>query len=153
MGSGDMYPKGGNMLHTIRHSIHNDQLFRNILAGLNQTFYHQTVDGSQIQEYISKKAGYDYNKVFKQYLTTTQIPELDLYINAKNDEVFYKWTNCIDGFNLPLSLTNSKESLRILPAQKWQSIKVTHAQLDLFNAVSIEKMYYIKVKELQRMND
>jgi aminopeptidase N len=151
-GSGDMYPKGGNMLHTIRHSINNDQLFRNILAGLNQTFYHQTVNGSQIQEYISKKAGYDYKNVFNQYLTTTQIPELNLYLNAKNDEVFYKWTSCIDEFDLPLSLNNSEESLKIIPTQKWQSIKVNNAQLYLFNPMSIEKMYYIKVKESQTMN-
>ena len=151
-GSGDMYPKGGNMLHSIRHSINNDQLFRNILAGLNQTFYHQTVDGSQIQEYISKKAGYDYQSVFDQYLTTTQIPELVLYLNPKKEEVFYKWTNCIDGFDLPLSLNNSEESLRIIPTQKWQSIKVSNAQLGLFDPMSIERMYYIKVKESQIMN-
>jgi aminopeptidase N len=151
-GSGDMYPKGGNMLHSIRHSINNDQLFRNILAGLNLTFYHQTVDGSQIQEYISKKAGYDYNNVFNQYLTTTQIPELILYLNTENAEVFYKWTNCIDGFDLPLSLNNSEESLRIIPTQNWQSIKVNNAQLGLFDPKSIEKMYYIKVKESQTMN-
>jgi aminopeptidase N len=30
-GSGDMYPKGANLLHTIRHAINNDSLFRNIL--------------------------------------------------------------------------------------------------------------------------
>lgn len=151
-GSGDMYPKGGNMLHSIRHSINNDQLFRNILAGLNQTFYHQTVDGSQIQKYISRKAGYDYINVFNQYLTTTQIPELILYLNAEKEEVFYKWTNCMDGFDLPLSLNNSEESLKIIPTQKWQSLKVNNAQLGLFDPKSIEKMYYIEVKESQTMN-
>ncbi len=151
-GSGDMYPKGGNMLHSIRHSINNDQLFRNILAGLNQSFYHQTVEGSQIQEYISKKAGYDYSNVFKQYLSTTQIPELVLHLNDENLQVSYKWTNSIDGFDLPLSLNNSEESLRILPSLEWQSIKVSKAQLGLFDPKSIEKMYYIKVKESQTMN-
>lgn len=37
-GSGDMYPKGGNMLHSIRHSMDNDELFRKILVGLNTDF-------------------------------------------------------------------------------------------------------------------
>ena len=36
-GSGDMYPKGANLLHTIRHAISNDEKFGNILRGLNQT--------------------------------------------------------------------------------------------------------------------
>ena len=37
-GSGDMYYKGGNMLHTIRQIINNDEKFRNILRGLNKNF-------------------------------------------------------------------------------------------------------------------
>ena len=70
-----MYPKGANILHSIRQSIDNDELFRKILRGLNKDFYHQTVTSKQIENYISKKSGYDYGKVFDQYLRTTQIPK------------------------------------------------------------------------------
>src|SRR5690606_23968452 len=52
-GSGDMYNKASNMIHTIRQIINNDTTFRNILRGLNQDFYHQTVTGKQVQDYIS----------------------------------------------------------------------------------------------------
>ncbi len=55
-GSGDMYPKAGNMLHTIRQVIDNDEEFRMILRGLNKTFYHQTVTTKQIENYISKES-------------------------------------------------------------------------------------------------
>ena len=51
-GSGDMYPKGGNMLHMIRHILDNDEAWRNILRGLNKTFWHQTVTGQQVRDYI-----------------------------------------------------------------------------------------------------
>lgn len=152
-GSGDMYPKGGNMLHTIRHSINDDQLFRNILAGLNQTFYHQTVDGSQVQDYISRKAGYDYTKVFDQYLKTTRIPELHLYLDTENDAVFYKWSNSIDGFNLPLVFHGPADSLRVIPSKEWQQVNVSADQLSLFDAMAIEKKYYIEVKKLQTMKN
>ena len=54
-GSGDMYYKGGNMLHTIRQVINNDTIFRKILRGLNKTFYHQTVTTKQVEDYISKQ--------------------------------------------------------------------------------------------------
>ena len=148
-GSGDMYPKGGNMLHTIRHSINNDQLFRNILAGLNLSFRHQTVDGNRIQNYISRKSGFDYEKVFNQYLTTTQIPELEIYVDAANKEVSYRWTNCIDNFDLPLSLKGTEESLRLQPTTAWQQLKVTDAQFVLFHPLAIEKIYYVKVKKLE----
>ncbi len=44
-GSGDMYPKGGNMLHTIRQIVDDDEKRRGILRGLNRTFRHQAVMG------------------------------------------------------------------------------------------------------------
>lgn len=151
-GSGDMYPKGGNMLHSIRHSIDNDQLFRNILAGLNFTFYHQTVDGKEIQDYISRKSGFDFSKVFEQYLTTIKIPELQMRVNKSTNEVSFKWDNVVNGFDLPLVLKNKEESLKINPSQSWQTRKVTKAQLPLFNVSAIEKMYYVSVKNVQNRN-
>ncbi|MBI1769294.1 MAG: M1 family metallopeptidase [Bacteroidetes bacterium] len=137
-GSGDMYPKGGNMLHTIRHSINDDELFREILRGLNKTFYHQTVTTQQIENYISGKAKRNYSKVFDQYLRTTQIPALEYYI--ERNKVFYRWTNCVKGFDLSLILTNGKT--RITPTEKWLQAKLKEAQL--FDPSAIEKMYYVK---------
>ncbi|TRZ41897.1 M1 family metallopeptidase [Robertkochia solimangrovi] len=152
-GSGDMYPKGGNMLHTIRHSIDDDKLFRNILAGLNQTFHNQTVDGPQIQQYFTEKTGYDYSKVFKQYLTTTEIPKLQLYIDWKNSLMYYRYTNCIEGFNLPLVLKGERESIRIAPDKTWKSTPITHRNQYLFTPGRIEKMYYLDVELLKNMEE
>ena len=56
-GSGDMYPKGGEMLHTIRQLVNDDEKWRGILRGLNKTFWHQTVMGKQVEDYISAQAG------------------------------------------------------------------------------------------------
>ncbi|APU67312.1 M1 family metallopeptidase [Christiangramia flava] len=145
-GSGDMYPKGGNMLHTIRHSMDDDKLFKNILTGLNLTFHNQTVNGETIQEYISEKAGYDYAGVFEQYLTTTKIPVLQLYIDAPNDQIFYRYQNVVDNFNLPLVLKGSSEKLNIQPTREWQSIPITNSNQYLFTPWRIEYMYYLKVE-------
>lgn len=150
-GSGDMYNKGGNMLHTIRHSINNDYIFRNILEGLNQTFYHQTVTSQEIQNYISQKVGFDYGKVFYQYLNTIQIPELQLFSDKKNNQMFYRWANCIPGFNLPLTIGSEDNSLRIYPSENWQRINIKKSQSDLFNSATLNKMYYISVKEVSSM--
>ncbi len=53
-----MYYKGGNMLHTIRHVINDDEKWRGILRGLNKDFWHQTVTTAQVESYISKKSGH-----------------------------------------------------------------------------------------------
>ena len=140
-GSGDMYPKAGNMLHAIRHSMDDDVLFRKILRGLNKDFYHQTVSSAQVEQYISKKTGYDYSKVFDQYLRTTQIPKLEFYLDGP--KVFYRWTNCVPGFNLPLVLKTSGIRLKIIPAGAWKSTTLTAAQIPLVTKEAIEKMYYI----------
>lgn len=142
-GSGDMYPKAGNMLHAIRHSMDDDEKFRNIMVGLNKEFYHQTVTTAQIENYISKKAGYDYSKVFNQYLRTTQIPKLEFYLSEGKDKAFYRWTNCIDGFNLPLVLKNNQTNVRIVPGSNWKSVALKENQAALFEKAAIEKMYYI----------
>lgn len=143
-GSGDMYPKAGNMLHAIRHSMDNDELFRRILRGLNRDFYHQTVTSKQIEHYISKMAGYDYSKVFDQYLRNTQIPRLEFYLDGT--KVFYRWTNCVKGFNLPIVLNNGKTKIRITPAEQWKSTALREGQAGLFSEEAIVKMYYIEAK-------
>lgn len=140
-GSGDMYPKGGNLMHAIRHSMDNDELFRKILRGLNKDFYHQTVTSKQVENYISQKAGYNYSKVFDQYLRTTQIPKLEFYLDG--NKVFYRYTNCVNGFNLPLVLKDSSVRIRIIPAEQWKSTQLTGSQTKLFTEDAIEKMYYI----------
>ena len=44
------------MLHTLRQLVEDDNLWREILRGLNQDFYHQTVSSQQIENYISTKS-------------------------------------------------------------------------------------------------
>ncbi|KAF2330511.1 M1 family metallopeptidase [Flavobacterium ginsenosidimutans] len=142
-GSGDMYPKAGNMLHAIRHGVDNDTLFREVMRGLGKEFYHQTVDSKQIENYISKKLNFSYDKVFEQYLKTTQIPNFEFYFNTDKTKVFYRYTNCISGFNLPLTLKSNNEKIKIIPSDQWQNIALSKDQVSLFDVASITKMYYI----------
>lgn len=142
-GSGDMYPKGGNMLHAIRHSMANDVLFRDILRGLNKTFYHQTVTSKQVEKYISKRAGFDYTKVFDQYLRTTQIPKLEFSLSNNGQKLTYRWANCVAGFNLPISMQNATVSIRIEATTEWKTSDMKAGAAALFTKEAIEKMYYI----------
>jgi aminopeptidase N len=142
-GSGDMYPKPSNMLHSIRHGLDDDERFRHILRGLNREFYHATVSALDIERYISKKAGFDYSKVFEQYVTTTTIPVFVFYLSNDGKKVFYRYTNCVQGFNLPLTLKREKSKLRIVPGTKWKSRDLKKGEADLFDKEEIEKMYYV----------
>lgn len=127
-GSSDMYYKGANMLHTIRTAINNDEKFRQILRGIDKDFYHQTVTTQQIEDYISQKSGIDFSTVFNQYLRTTQIPTLEY--SQKGKTLKYKWTNTVDGFNLPIKID---ENTTIKPTNDWQTIKLKDKKEVIFN--------------------
>jgi aminopeptidase N len=145
-GSDDIYPKGANLMHSIRHSINNDEQFRQILRGLNSFFYHQTVSTGQVEEYISKGAGFDFSKVFDQYLRNTEIPQLEFYLDRLAPAITCRWTNCIEGFNLPLSISPSDP--KIIPSGDWQTFAIRKNELEDWNSSKITRLYYIKVKEL-----
>jgi hypothetical protein len=138
------------MLHSIRHSMNNDEAFRQILRGLNKTFYHQTVSTQQVENYISKKAGFDYSKVFDQYLRTIQIPSFEFYFTGDKNKLFYRYSNCVVGFNLPISLSDDKASVKITPSVDWQSIKLSRNEAGLFSTNNIEKMYYVNPKLINK---
>jgi len=146
-GSGDMYAKGAVMLHSIRASINDDNLFRNILIGLNKDFYHQTVTTDQIEKYISTKSGINFNKVFDQYLRTTQIPSLSLNYDEKEKILTYQYKNCITGFNQPLKFNCQGTKFEFLPLDyqpQKRLIKMDHFDTKAF-ADSIKRLYYMDV--------
>jgi len=138
-GSGDMYPKGANMLHTIRQVINNDEKFRQILRGLNKDFYHQTVTTEQIEKYFSEKSGIDLSTIFTQYLRTIKIPTLEY--KQDGNQLTYKWTNVIPDLKLPIRLADGQE---LKPTEQSQTVTLRSDK-----PVAFDKNYYIEVKQVQ----
>lgn len=142
-GSGDMYYKGANMIHMIRQLINNDEKFRNILRGLNKTFYHQTVTTEQIETYIARQSGLKLNKIFDQYLRTIQIPTLNY--KFKNNELSYRWTNTINGFDMPIKVSLKPDTFEfIYPTSKWKTIKTKDMTAEAFKT---DPNFYISLKK------
>ena len=141
-GSGDMYAKGGNMLHTIRHIINDDEKWRGILRGLNKDFWHQTVTTGQVENYISQKSGIDLSKVFDQYLRTKDIPVLEYKTDGKN--LTYKYSNTVEGFAMPLRvLINGKEAL-LKPTGQIQ----TYNSPDEIKTFEVDRNFYVNTGKM-----
>jgi aminopeptidase N len=139
-GSGDMYPKGGNMLHTLRQLIENDEKWRQILRGLNETFYHQTVTTQQIENYISEQSGIDLTAFFNQYLRDIRIPTLEYEI--KNGALKFRWTEIVNGFDMPIQVTIDNKEQWLFPKNKWQSIPIKNSTF------KIDEDFYIRHKQI-----
>ncbi|SHK38886.1 M1 family metallopeptidase [Chryseobacterium polytrichastri] len=138
-GSGDMYPKGASMIHTIRQIINNDEKFRQILRGLNKDFYHQTVTTEQIENYISSKSGIDFSSVFNQYLRTIKIPTLEY--SQKGNELKFRYTDVVKNLKLPIIIDGEQT---ITPTENWQTV-----QLKKSTPIEFNKNYYINYKKVQ----
>ncbi len=117
-GSGDMYYKGGNMLHTIRHVLNDDSKWLSILRGLNAEFWHQTVSTEQIESYIARMVGVDLSKVFDQYLRTTKIPLLKYKVNGKT--LSFKYERVVKGFAMPIRVLINGKEVVITPKEEKQ---------------------------------
>ena len=140
-GSGDMYSKGANILHTLRQIAKDDEKWRQILRGLNKEFYHQTVTSKQVEEYISNNIGFDLKYVFDQYLRDIRIPILEYFI--KDGMLNYRWAETIDGFNMPVEITIDNNKTWIYPENSWKEI----ASKKEF--IEIDRDYYIFSKDLR----
>ena len=136
-GSGDMYYKGGSMLHSIRQIVGDDEKWRAILRGMNRDFYHQVVKGSQIENYLSEKTGRDLKPLFDQYLRDIRIPVFEYFI--KGTRLSFRWNNCVPGFNMPLKIFVSGKEMKIVPTTMFTSV-----DLGVSNAVIVvDPNYYV----------
>lgn len=139
--SGDQYPKGGNLLHTIRQIVNDDGKWRSILMGLNKDFWHQTVTSKQVENYISQHAGVDLSKVFDQYLRTIKIPMLKYSI--KGNEVTFWYENVVDGFSMPLEVAVNGRNETIRPTASPN----TRMFQDPVKTFVVDRNYYVESKE------
>lgn len=100
-GSGDMYNKGANLIHTIRHIV-GDSTFKAMLLEMNRRFRHQVVTSAEVEDFLinfNERTKRMLNKsIFDQYLRTTQVPVLEW--GVKKRTLVARWTNCLPGFKM-----------------------------------------------------
>ncbi|MEH6762434.1 MAG: M1 family metallopeptidase [Maribacter arcticus] len=139
-GSGDMYYKGSNILHTLRQVVNDDAKWRAILRGLNSEFYHKTVTTDQIEHYISMQMKRDLRPFFNQYLRTTKIPVFEYSIKRK--KLMYRYSNTVEGFSLPLRILIEDKPVWLEPTTTWQTQKIKGN----LKTITIDPNFYIDSK-------
>lgn len=140
-GSGDMYNKGANLVHMIRTLVNDDTKWRDILRGLNAEFGLKTTTTNEVVNFINKKSGKDFTKIFDQYLRYPHLPVLEYKIAGKL--ISYRWEADVQDFDMPLRIVLGNKYQWIKPSNKWKSLKTKAPfKADLEN-------FYIVVKELK----
>jgi aminopeptidase N len=138
-GSGDMYYKGGNLIHYIRQLFDNDDQFRLALREMNQQFYHKTINSSDVEKFWSEKTRRNLTPFFDQYLRSTKIPTLE--IRKNNKKMQYRWTDCNLDFDAPVGIIiDGKIFQKIEPTTEWKSLKTN-------SNIEVDKNYYVGFKK------
>ncbi|MBK7384775.1 MAG: M1 family metallopeptidase [Flavobacteriales bacterium] len=147
-GNGDMYPKGANLMHTIRHIV-GDSTFKAMLLEMNRRFYHKVVTSAEIEEFMvnfNVRTGLLDRSVFDQYLRTTQIPVLEWGI--RKGTLWTRWTNCVPDLMLPVILNQKGEfPVLMLATSNWGAFPYADKKQPRLEA---DRNWYIESKPLSK---
>ncbi len=146
-GSGDMYYKGGNMLHTMRHMLNDDERWRLMLRGINEAFRHRTVGTAEVEAYISRACGFDFDRVFEQYLRTTMIPTLRYAV--KGDTVTVWLEDVVEAFSTPVLLRINDDEQRVTVGADPVELRVEAA----LASFELDRNFYMNVSQAPRAVD
>lgn len=141
-GSGDMYYKGANILHTLRQLIADDEKWRQILRGLNKKFYHQHVTTQQVENYISEKIGIDLTAFWNQYLRTILIPKIEY--SYEGHTLKFRYVDIVENFKMPVIAIVNGEEIWINPTSEWKT-KQFDSAIDTFK---IKKDFYVNSQKM-----
>ena len=142
MGSGDMYFKGANMLHTLRQIVNNDEKWRELLRAINSEFYHQTITSAQLESFIAEFLELDLHSFFDQYLRTSDRPILEYY--QEEGKLRFRWTHVVDGFAMPIKVMVNDKPILIAPSDTWRGIDITEDA-----TIEIDPNYYVAYMKLK----
>lgn len=143
-GSGDMYSKGANIIHTIRQLFPDTEEFKKFLRGIYTQYYHKNATTRDIENAFSKAVNFDLSKVFDHYLRSTGIPELEYYV--ENGKFNYRWAKVNEGFNLPVQLRG--KWVKDLPGSTtWQSVDFP-ADVNI-DEVTVNDLMYVTGKKVK----
>jgi hypothetical protein len=141
-GSGDMYYKGANVVHMVRH-IMGDEAFKAMLLGLQRTYRHRIVSSAEVEAYMDSCTTEDLRPLFDQYLRTTKVPVLEW--GVKDRQLIARWTDCDPGFTMRVGLVVNGKPMSARIGTAWWTIssdRMKKAKLE------VDRNWYVKARGL-----
>ena len=115
-GSSDIYPKGANVVHTVRQII-GDSLFKRMLPDMCSRFRVQVVTSADIEKFMDGHTSTDLRPFFDQYLRTTRVPVLEHGVRKRR--LWFRWANAVPGFSIPVDVRIDGQVVRVQPGTEW----------------------------------
>ena len=140
----DQYFKGALMINTLRSVINDDSRWWPLLYNFYQQFKYRDIMTEDVVAYFDRETGMNLTPIFNQYLRHAEIPTLQLFFDPAAGTVSYKWRADEPGFTMPVLVGQKDHWQRIVPTQKWQTMKTTLTK-DEFDVAT--DLFYVDVQK------
>ena len=149
--SSDHYFKGSWMIHSLRSSINNDDLFFEILKEFYDDHKYKNAVSEDFFKLVNEKTSVDYMPFFEQYLYHPYIPVLEYQLNqkGKNLKVSYRWKTKVNEFNMPFEFGTSSNMVRVSPkVKKWKTKILKNTKISEFQIA--DNLYLIDAVRIRK---
>ena len=124
---GDTYMKGAWVMHTLRSTINNDNIWFEILKEFMTENAKGFANTGDFFAKVAEKTSQDYWYFAEQYFYTPNQPKLEYY--QTDNSFYYRWNNVNKNFIMPLDLLVNGEVVRVSPSSEYQSLKISKHSL------------------------
>ena len=115
---GDSYNKGAWALHTLRHVIDDDKLWWETIRTFATENAKSNVNTEDFITHVEKKTKINLDYFFEQYFYDNRVPNLEYY--QDNGKLYYKWTNMVNSFSMPIDIEINGSEKRLYPTKELQ---------------------------------
>jgi aminopeptidase N len=125
-GSGDMYFKGVQLIHTYRAILNDEAKFKELLHEMGRRFGRRTITSYNVESLMQEYAGMDLTGFFNTYLRTVKVPELRIGVTGQGKNIRFRlrFTNVEPGFRIPLSLDYGGKAYRMMVGTEWTETEI-----------------------------
>ena len=110
---GDSYNKGAWVMHTLRHVINDDLIWWETLKAFAVENAKSNVNTQDFISHVESKIKINLKYFFDQYFYDHRVPILEYYQEEEN--LYYKWTDTVNNFSMPIDVEVNGTEKRILP--------------------------------------
>ncbi len=143
----DHYHKGAWILHTLRHTLDDDQKWFDLLKGFYNKYKYSTVNTADFINYVNTFTGKDYAAFFEQYLQYSNLPVFAYEITPDSEgiQLKFRWETDVKNFNMPLKIGRADNYRTIYPTNSWKTIQLKGMSKTGFKVPT--ERYLINVKK------
>jgi len=142
----DHYYKGAWILHTLRHTLSDDDQWWRLLRGFYKQQAISITTTQDFVRYVSQFTGVDYTTFFKQYLEYPDLPVFEYSLKEKGDKLILRcrWDSPVEAFAMPLRVGKPGVYTVISPTSEWEDFELSGLTAKGFRVA--EELFLIRTK-------